>query len=121
MSRLVRARAGFMFTSLWVPQGSDADTEPLREDTLRARVLGVRTGLRSGVEGALILSGESGSDEHPASMAGDLTYLAGGADRETAREGRDGGSGREMGDREKRWGCSGHGLSTLNAETVQIL
>ena len=56
VSRLVRERDGFMFTSLCVPHGSAAATEPLRADSLRARDAGLSTGLRSGVDRALILA-----------------------------------------------------------------
>ena len=53
--RLVREREGFMFTSLCSPQGSAAAIDPLRADSLRVRAWGPRTGLRSGVDTALIL------------------------------------------------------------------
>lgn len=54
--RLVMERDEFRFTSLCVPHGSAAATDPLRADNLRGREFGPRTGLISGVERALMLN-----------------------------------------------------------------
>lgn len=45
--RLEVERRGLLLSGEWTPHGSEADTEPLREDSLRERV-GLRDGLLEG-------------------------------------------------------------------------
>jgi len=47
VSLLEVARVGLLLTEAWVPQGSEAETEPLRAESLRARV-GLMEGLLDG-------------------------------------------------------------------------
>ena len=92
--RLVRERAGFMFTSLWAPHGSAAATEPLRDDNLRGRARGLWTGLRSGVGGALILqiadnvgNEQVGDEDLGRSIEGSRAHLGGMRDAGGVAEG----------------------------------